>query len=74
MSSDEPRFIPFRSAAIPIEAGLERGERLYAELDTRRSVRFFSDAPVPRAMIETAIRTASTAPSGAHMQLSLIHI
>ena len=68
MSSDEPRFIPFRSAAIPTEAGLERGERLYAELDTRRSVRFFSDAPVPRAMIETAIRTASTAPSGAHMQ------
>ncbi len=45
-----------------------RGRALYAELDARRSVRDFSTEPVPRALIELAIRTASTAPSGAHRQ------
>ncbi len=37
-------------------------------MDRRRSVRFFSDDPVPRECIEYAIRIAGTAPSGAHMQ------
>jgi nitroreductase len=39
-----------------------------AEMQTRRSVRDFSDRDVPRSMIETAIMCASTAPSGAHKQ------
>lgn len=34
----------------------------------RRSVRTFTDEPVPRQLIDMAIETASTAPSGAHMQ------
>lgn len=46
----------------------ERAERFEALMEQRRSVRFFSDDPVPRALIESAIRTASTAPSGAHRQ------
>jgi nitroreductase len=37
-------------------------------MDRRRSVRDFSPEPVPRRLIELAIRTASTAPSGAHRQ------
>jgi nitroreductase len=45
-----------------------RAERFYREMDTRRSVRFFSTDPVPRELIEFAIRTASSAPSGAHQQ------
>jgi nitroreductase len=40
----------------------------YQEMDRRRSVRDFSDRPVPRELIELAIRTAATAPSGAHRQ------
>jgi len=40
----------------------------HAEMDRRRSVRMLSDEPVPIDVIETAIRTASTAPSGAHLQ------
>ncbi len=47
---------------------LERAHALFHHMDSRRSVRSFSDRPVPRAVMETAIRTASTAPSGAHMQ------
>ena len=37
-------------------------------MDRRRSVRHFSPEPVPREVVELAILTASTAPSGAHRQ------
>jgi nitroreductase len=45
-----------------------RGQDFYSELERRRSVRFFSDDPVPRELVELAIEAASTAPSGAHRQ------
>lgn len=60
--------IPYKPVAIATEEGAERGLAFRQRLEGRRSVRFFSDAPVPRSMIETAIEAASTAPSGAHMQ------
>ena len=37
-------------------------------LDTRRSVREFSSEPVSKEVIENLIKSASTAPSGAHKQ------
>ncbi len=40
----------------------------YTEMNRRRTVRRFSSEPVPRDLIELAIRTAGTAPSGAHHQ------
>jgi iodotyrosine deiodinase len=46
----------------------ERARSWFAEMDRRRSVRHFSSEAVPRDLIADAIRTASTAPSGAHMQ------
>ncbi|MEM9653849.1 MAG: nitroreductase family protein [Actinomycetota bacterium] len=46
----------------------DRATGFFELLDQRRSVRMFSDEPVDRALIEQAIRTASTAPSGAHKQ------
>lgn len=61
-------FIRYTPESVGPEEGLRRGAQLFASLDARRSVRAFSDRPVPRAMIEQAIRTASTAPSGAHQQ------
>lgn len=45
-----------------------RAEAFHDLMDQRRSVRFFSDRPVPRDLIERAILTAATAPSGAHRQ------
>ena len=36
--------------------------------DRRRSVREFSDRPVPRDVIENALRAAGSAPSGANLQ------
>lgn len=45
-----------------------RAADFYAEMQRRRSVRQFSDRPVPREIIENCLRAAGTAPSGANMQ------
>ncbi len=45
-----------------------RTEAFGARLATRRTCRYFSDAPAPRAIIEAAILAAGTAPSGANHQ------
>ena len=42
--------------------------RFHEVMGRRRSVRHFSDRPVPRAAIEWIVRTAGSAPSGAHKQ------
>jgi len=52
----------------PLEEMKQRARAFYEEMSTRRSVRDFSDRDVPKALIEDAIRTAATAPSGAHRQ------
>ncbi|MGI9474444.1 MAG: nitroreductase family protein [Rubripirellula sp.] len=61
-------FVPYRPVSYANVAMLGRARGFEAEMDTRRSVRHFSSRNVPRECIETAIRTASTAPSGAHRQ------
>jgi iodotyrosine deiodinase len=52
----------------PVDEMLRRAQDFYAEVDRRRTVREFSDRPVPREIIENALRAASTAPSGANLQ------
>lgn len=62
------RFELLRFRRYP-EAEMEaRAAEFYAEMDRRRTVRHFSDAPVPPSVIDNALRTAGTAPSGAHLQ------
>jgi nitroreductase len=46
----------------------QRAEAFRAELARRRTVRQFSDRPVPRELIETCLLAAGTAPSGANLQ------
>ena len=67
MSREYP-FVPYRPGRLPEEEMVRRARDFHAEMDRRRSVRSFSPDPVPRELIEIAIRTASTAPSGAHRQ------
>jgi nitroreductase len=43
-------------------------EDFYLSMDKRRSVREFSNQDIPKEVIENIVRTASTAPSGAHKQ------
>jgi nitroreductase len=65
----KPDLIPLNFRYIENEAEqLERAEEFYRELDLRRTVRDYSDKEVPLELIEKAILTAGTAPSGAHMQ------
>jgi iodotyrosine deiodinase len=64
----EHTFVPYDFERLPEELMLERGRSFYERMDARRSVRDFSPDPVPRELIELAVRTASTAPSGAHQQ------
>jgi len=47
---------------------LVKSEIFFGWMDKRRSVREFSDKPVPKTVIENLIKSASTAPSGAHKQ------
>lgn len=47
---------------------LQRSRDFYQEMNTRRTLRMFSDKPVPRELIEHLLMTAGTAPSGAHKQ------
>ncbi len=53
---------------IPVEEMRQRLEDFYKDIDRRRTVRDFSDRPVPRDIIETALKVANTAPSGANLQ------
>jgi len=45
-----------------------RADKLLETLSKRRTIRDFSDKPVPRALIETCLKTAASAPSGANHQ------
>lgn len=61
-------FIPYGPPLRDEADVVQRGRDFFAEMDTRRSIRMFSERPVPREAIELAVATASTAPSGAHRQ------
>ena len=50
------------------EKMIKFSEQIYSNLNSRRSLRFFSDKPFPKEVIENLIMAASTAPSGANKQ------
>jgi nitroreductase len=64
----DPQFIPYHPPRMPEAEMLLRARDFYQAMNARRSVRHFAPDPVPRELIELAIATASTAPSGAHRQ------
>jgi iodotyrosine deiodinase len=61
-------FEPLRFETLPPEEMQRRALAFYERMRRRRSVRAFSDRPVPRDVIGNALRTAGSAPSGANMQ------
>lgn len=64
-----PETLPWRPYPDMTDAErLAAAEALRAHMATRRTCRAFSPAPVPRAVIETAILAAGSAPSGANHQ------
>ena len=63
------KFQPLTDLATPDAAEMEIRSRDFLELmKTRRTVRQFSDDPVPEAVIRNAVLTAGRAPSGANKQ------
>ncbi len=66
--SDYPT-VPLQSyREYPVEEMRERVNDFYQEINRRRTVREFSDRPVPLDIIETALLAGGTAPSGANLQ------
>jgi nitroreductase len=63
-----PPHEPLAFQAVPPEETLQRISHFEAMLRRRRTVRDFAPDPVPREVIEAAIRIAGSAPSGANQQ------
>ena len=50
----------------PMEEIQRRAEEFYLDANRRRTVRDFTDTPLPRELIENCLKAADTAPSGAN--------
>ncbi len=61
-------FVSYQGVQFEPTEMLKRSEAYYEWMNLRRTLRDFSDRPVPLAVIENIVMTASTAPSGAHKQ------
>ena len=72
--SRTPDSVPPRRVPLPPRPPVDDGEmfvraaRLRDELATRRSVRDFSDRPVPMEAVDACLQAAASAPSGANRQ------
>lgn len=61
-------YVAYTKEAYAADELLEKSAEFLAWMDTRRTVREFSDRPVAKAVIDNLLLAASTAPSGAHKQ------
>ena len=67
-TNDESGFINLVFEELTPGEMNSRAESFYQEMNKRRTTRHFSKRDVPQSLIEAAIKTAGTAPSGAHLQ------
>ena len=66
---NEPGFVPLPDRErFDDEALLRRARAFRDRVGRRRTVRDYSERPVPREVIEECLRAAGSAPSGAHRQ------
>ncbi|MDZ7805895.1 MAG: nitroreductase family protein [Gracilimonas sp.] len=64
-----PIFVPHSDyKERPLEEMNKRASEFYEHMKRRRTVRDFSDRPVPREIIEKCLLAAGTAPNGANKQ------
>ncbi|MCX5213763.1 nitroreductase family protein [Kitasatospora sp. NBC_00240] len=60
--------VPHRPMTVPAHEAEARSRSFHDVMARRRTVRDYSTRPIPDGVLEWAVRTASTAPSGAHVQ------
>lgn len=60
--------VRYHNQPLTEEQIINASREFYEKIDSRRSIRYFSDKPVSREVIENLIKAASSAPSGAHKQ------
>lgn len=65
---ENPKFIPYEFFRFSPDKMRQRAQDFYSFMSQRRTVREFSPEPVPDEILETAVLTAGTSPSGAHKQ------
>jgi nitroreductase len=68
MATEKYPFIKYKGDTYTEEEMIQRAESFYQFMNKRRSVRQFSNKDVPKEVIDNIIRTAGTAPSGAHKE------
>jgi nitroreductase len=69
VSETTPTYVPLRDyEELSPDAMRRRASAFRLEMERRRTVRDFSDRPVPRALIEDCIAAAARAPNGANRQ------
>src|SRR4030095_16423025 len=61
-------FQPLSVSEYRLEEMKERAEAFREKMQRRRTVRHFSERPVPREIIEECLIAAGTAPNGANLQ------
>jgi iodotyrosine deiodinase len=64
----ELRFVPLEVERLSAAAREKRGRTFEATMLRRRTVRDFSNRPVPRKLIERALRIATSGPSAQNLQ------
>lgn len=67
ISPDVP-FVPYTAPRYSESEMLIRSRAFFEEMNQRRTIRFYSDRPVPLEVMENIIKTAGTSPSGAHTE------
>ena len=60
--------VPYTAVRFTDDEMTERGLDFLEQIEQRRSIRQFSNEPVAQHLLECAIQTAGTAPSGANLQ------
>ena len=63
------KFVPHEQyQEYPVDEMTNRSAQFLEDIKRRRTVREFSNRPVPREIIENCLLAAGTAPSGANLQ------
>ncbi|MFG2820513.1 nitroreductase family protein [Kitasatospora sp. NPDC048365] len=60
--------VPLRPMTVPAQQAADRCRTFHDVMAQRRTVRDYATDPIPDGVLEWAVRTAATAPSGAHVQ------